>query len=83
MKKVEEKKVVKNTGKTGAPEVALRRIRAEKGMSRHELSMATNVSIRNIEVYEQGKVALENVSFKTVKVLAEALGVEMEELVYG
>jgi transcriptional regulator with XRE-family HTH domain len=83
-KKVEEKRVVKS-GTTKAAEVMvpLRRIRQEKGMSRHQLSMATDISIRNIEVYEQGKVALENVSYRTVKTLADALGVEMEELVDG
>ena len=70
-------------GNVAEEDVALRRIRQEKGMSRHQLSMATNISIRNIEVYEQGKVALENVAYKTVKTLAEALGVTMEELVNG
>lgn len=64
-------------------EVAMRRIRVEKGMSRHQLSMATDISIRNIEVYEQGKVDLENVAYKTVKTLADALGVTPEELVHG
>lgn len=81
MKKVEEKKVVKS-GTTKAPvEVALKRVRLEKKMSRHQLSMATDISIRNIEVYEQGKVALENVSYKTVKRLADALGVKMEAII--
>lgn len=63
--------------------VPLRRIRTERGLSRHQLCMKTDISIRNIEVYEQGKVDLENVAYKTVKTLADALDVTPEELVYG
>jgi len=85
-KKVEKemqkgKKVV--AAETPIVDVPLRKIRMEKGLSRHELSMKTNISIRNIEVYEQGKVELENVAYKTVKTLADALGVSMEDLVHG
>ena len=68
---------------TGEKMVPLRKIRLARGLSRHELSMKTNISTRNIEVYEQGKILLENVQFKTVKKLADALGVDMETLVYG
>lgn len=79
----EKKSVKKVAAKQSADMVTLRRIRMEKGLSRHQLSMATDISIRNIEVYEQGRVDLENVAYHTIKTLADALGVTTEELVYG
>ena len=88
-KQTNEKKSVKKVAarqsavKQSDDMVTLRRIRMEKGLSRHQLSMATDISIRNIEVYEQGRVDLENVAYHTIKTLADALGVTTEELVYG
>jgi len=74
--------MTKGKGNTEAM-TPLRKARTDKGMSRHQLSMATDISIRNIEVYEQGKVNLENVAYKTVVTLANALQVPPEVIVYG
>ena len=69
-------------GKGNIVMTPLRKVRLDKGLSRHELSMATGVPVRNIEVYEQGKINLENVAYKTVTTLADALEVAPDIIVY-
>lgn len=59
----------------------LRTVREKVGLSRHELSLKTGISVRNIEAYEQGKIPLENAQYKTVKALAYALNVSTDKIV--
>lgn len=56
-------------------------VRKSKRMSREELGKAAAISPRTIERYEQGRSELEDASYKTVKAIAQALGVDPEEIV--
>jgi transcriptional regulator with XRE-family HTH domain len=59
---------------------ALEKTRREVGMSRKKLSELSGVSFRTLECYEQGKNDINIASVKTVRALAQALGVPMEKI---
>lgn len=59
---------------------ALEQTRREAGVSRKKLSELSGVSSRSIECYEQGKNDINIASVKTVKALAQALGVPIEKI---
>lgn len=56
-------------------------IRKAKHISREDLAKAADISPRTIERYEQGRSALEDASYKTVKAIAAALGADPEEII--
>lgn len=55
--------------------------RRAKGISREALAKAADISPRTIERYEQGRSDLGDASYKTVKAIAAALGVDPEEII--
>lgn len=59
---------------------ALERTRREVGMSRKKLAELSGVSFRTLECYEQKKNDINIASVKTVRALAQALGVPMEKI---
>ena len=59
---------------------ALEQTRREVGMSRKKLSELSGVSFRSLECYEQRKNDINIANVKTVRALAQALGVPMEKL---
>jgi DNA-binding transcriptional regulator YiaG len=59
----------------------LEKVRRDAGMSRKKLSELSGVSFRSLECYEQRKNDLNIASIKTIKALANALGVPMEKII--
>ena len=59
---------------------ALEKTRREIGMSRKKLSELSGVSFRSLECYEQRKNDINIANVKTVRSLAQALGVPMEKI---
>ena len=59
---------------------ALEKTRREVGMSRKKLAELSGVSFRTLECYEQKKNDINIASVKTVRALAQALGVSMEKI---
>jgi len=54
--------------------------RQEKGMSREQLAEKSGVSARAIEMYEQGRVDINNAAVWKVRDLAHAIGVPIEKI---
>lgn len=59
---------------------ALEKTRREIGMSRKKLAELSGVSFRSLECYEQRKNDINIANVKTVRALAQALGVPMEKI---
>ena len=59
---------------------ALEKTRREVGMSRKKLAELSGVSFRSLECYEQRKNDINIANVKTVRALAQALGVPMEKI---
>lgn len=55
--------------------------RESAGMSQSELAQASGVSVRMIQHYEQGVKDINKAAAITVKRLADALGVKMEDII--
>lgn len=62
------------------PEKNLKRIRQAYGCSQRELSEASGVSLRSIQMYEQGQKDINKGQAGTVRRLARVLGCRMEDL---
>lgn len=61
-------------------ESRLMKKRVERNLSQAQLAIKSNISVRTIQDYEQGKRKLEKAQAGTVKKLAKALNCTMEEL---
>lgn len=61
-------------------EPCLAQIRKSKGMSQKELSILSNVSLRSIQMYEQRQKSISKASFETVRNLARALAINIDDL---
>ncbi|MFS4454516.1 helix-turn-helix domain-containing protein [Maribacter sp. 2304DJ31-5] len=72
MTKIRDEKYLKALGKR------LRRIRTEKDISTYDLSYESNVSRSQINAIERGDI---NTTICTLKALADALGLEVKDLV--
>ena len=59
----------------------LQRIRQERGYSQSQLAVASGVSLRMIQYYEQGAKDINQAAASTVWRLAEALNCHMEEII--
>ena len=59
----------------------LKEKREAVGMSQSELANASGVSVRMIQHYEQGAKDINKAAAITVKKLADALNVKMEEII--
>lgn len=55
--------------------------REAAGMSQSALAQASGVSVRMIQHYEQGAKDINKAAVITVKRLADALGVKMEDII--
>ena len=60
----------------------LKTIREQRKLSQSELATISNVPIRNIRAYEQGKLDLAKAQADTVLSLARALNCSIEDLIY-
>lgn len=58
----------------------LQEIRKARGLSQRELAEASGVNVRVLQHYEQGFKDINKAAAETVKALADALGVRMEDL---
>ena len=67
-------------GKKNPNPTALEKTRREVGISRKKLSEISGVSFRSLECYEQRKNDINIANVKTVRALAQALGVPMENI---
>ena len=63
-----------------AKESRLKRVRESRGLSQCELAKQAGVNIRNIQMYEQYKLKIDNASCSTVYKLAFVLGCKIEDL---
>ena len=61
-------------------ETKLKRIRQEKGLTQKGLAEATGISLRTLQHYEQGSKDLNQAAALTVYAIAQALGIDMVEL---
>lgn len=61
-------------------ETTLKRVRASKGFTQRGLSEATGISLRTIQHWEQGSKDFNQAAALTVYAVAQALGVDMLEL---
>lgn len=61
--------------------IALKKIRIKKNMTQKELSIISNVSLRMIELYEEGRNDIKKAEVGTIYKLAKALDVTIEELI--
>lgn len=59
----------------------LARIRADRGMTQRELALASGVSLRMIQLYEQRRNDLSKASATVVIALAHVLGCSVEDLI--
>lgn len=59
---------------------ALEKTRREVGLSRKKLAESSGVSYRTLECYEQRKNDINIANVKTVRALAQALGVPIEKI---
>ena len=71
MTKIRDEKYLKALGKR------LRKIRTEKDISTYDLSYESNVSRSQINAIERGHI---NTTICTLKALADALGLEVKDL---
>lgn len=58
----------------------IQEIRKARGLSQRELAEASGVNVRVLQHYEQGFKDINKAAAETVKALADALGVRMEDL---
>lgn len=58
----------------------IQEIRKARGLSQRELAEASGVNVRVLQHYEQGFKDINKAAAETVKALADALGVKMEDL---
>ena len=58
----------------------LKTIRESKALTQAQLSARSGVSLRMIQHYEQGQKDLSKAQYRTLKKLAEALDVTIDEL---
>lgn len=61
-------------------ETTLKRVRSSKGFTQRGLSEATGISIRTIQHWEQGSKDFNQAAAMTVYEVAQALGVDMLDL---
>ena len=61
-------------------ETKLKTVRQSKGLTQRELAEKTSISIRTLQHYEQGSKDLNQAAALTVYAIAQALEVEMTEL---
>lgn len=59
---------------------ALEKARREAGLSRKKLAELSGVSFRSLECYEQRKNDINIANVKTVRALAQAIGVPIEKI---
>lgn len=59
----------------------LQKYRKAAGMTQLELAVASGVSLRTLQDYEQGRKPISQAAAVTVHRIAEALGVTIEELI--
>jgi len=59
----------------------LKEYRTKKGYSQSELAILSNVPIRNIRAYEQGKLDISKASADSLYALSKALGCTIEDLI--
>ena len=59
----------------------LKEMRKLCGMTQRELAEKSGVNIRQIQKYESGEYAIENMTSKTASCIAESLGITIEELI--
>jgi len=58
----------------------IQEIRKASGLSQRQLAEASGVNVRVLQHYEQGFKDINKAAAETVKALADALGVRMEDL---
>lgn len=58
----------------------IQEIRKARGLSQRQLAEASGVNVRVLQHYEQGFKDINKAAAGTVKALADALGVRMEDL---
>ena len=58
----------------------LKEKRLERGFTQHELSIRSDVKLRTIQEYEQGRKDINKAESLTVYKLSKGLGCRMEEL---
>lgn len=58
----------------------IQEIRKAHGLSQRQLAEAAGVNVRVLQHYEQGFKDINKAAAETVKALADALGVRMEDL---
>ena len=61
-------------------ETKLKQVRKTKGLTQRELAVATGISLRTLQHYEQGSKDLNLAAAITAYAIAKALDVEMTEL---
>lgn len=59
----------------------LKACRLEQGLSQKALAEAAGVNIRQLQKMESGEIALGNVTLKNALALADALGVDVRDLI--
>lgn len=59
---------------------ALEKARREAGLTRQKLAEISGVSLRSLECYEQRKNDINIANVKTVRALAQAIGVPIEKI---
>lgn len=59
----------------------LAQFRTERGFTQQKLSDLSGVNIRQIQRIESGSSTIENVTLKNALALADALGVDVRELI--
>ena len=60
---------------------ALQTIRRQRGLSQTQLAKASGVSLRMLQLYEQGRRDIQKAEAGTIAALAEALNCEMQALI--
>ena len=63
------------------PEIRLKTIRENRGISQAELAKLSGVKLRSIQMYEQRNKNINKASVDTVYSLAKVLGCTMEDLI--
>lgn len=58
----------------------IQEIRKARGLSQRQLAEASGVNVRVLQHYEQGFKDINKAAAETVKALADALGVRMEDI---
>ena len=56
-------------------------IRTEKGMTQSKLAELSGINARQIRKIETGEIKTKNITIGTITALANALGVEIEDLI--